>query len=95
MEFYLENTPSTLLTKLKDRFKTIRRKQKISQEELAHRSGVSFGSIKRFETTGQISMDSFLKILHVLGKLEEVNKLLNIQEDLSHIDQLFSKHPRK
>lgn len=90
MEFYLENTPSTILTKLKDCFKTIRRQQKISQEELAHRSGVSFGSIKRFETTGQISMDSFLKILNVLGKLEEMNKLLNSEEDFSKIERLFS-----
>lgn len=95
MQFYIENTPVSIQYQLKERFKVIRRNQKISQEELALRSGVSFGSIKRFETTGQISLESFLKILHVMGRLEEMNKLLNPEEDLSHIERLFGKKSKK
>lgn len=93
--YFIEKTPSDSLNRLKERFKSIRKNQKISQEELAHRSGVSFGSVKRFETTGKISLDSFLKLMHVLGKLEEIDKLLNPEEDLSQIDKLFGKKSRK
>lgn len=91
MNFFIENTPVAVLAGLKDRFKTFRKRLKISQQELAHRSGVSFGSIKRFETTGHISMDSFLKLLHVLDKLEDMNKILLPGEDLSKIDKLFGR----
>lgn len=38
----------------------------ISQLELAERSGVSYGSIKRFETKGDISLSSLIKIAIVL-----------------------------
>ncbi|MDL2307122.1 helix-turn-helix transcriptional regulator [Desulfovibrio sp. OttesenSCG-928-C06] len=34
----------------------------ISQKELADRSGVSLGSIKRFESNGQISLSSLLEL---------------------------------
>ena len=40
----------------------LRKKNGISQFELFKRSGVSFGSIKRFETTGQITLESLLKL---------------------------------
>ena len=33
----------------------LRKRKKISQKELAERSGVSLGSLKRFEQTGEIS----------------------------------------
>lgn len=93
--YFIEKTPADSLSRLKERFKTTRRHQKMSQEELAQRSGVSFGSVKRFETTGKISLDSFFKLMHVLGKLEETDKLLNQEEDLSHIDKLFGKKSQK
>jgi transcriptional regulator with XRE-family HTH domain len=44
-----------------------RREGKISQSDLAARSGVSLGSIKRFEGTGEISLISLLRIAAVLG----------------------------
>jgi transcriptional regulator with XRE-family HTH domain len=44
-----------------------RREGKISQAELAMRSGVSLGSIKRFEGSGEISLISLLRIAAVLG----------------------------
>lgn len=36
------------------RVRNIRKRQSISQEKLACMSGVSYGSIKRFESTGQM-----------------------------------------
>ncbi len=46
--------------------KSMRNDLGISQLELAERSGVSYGSIKRFETKGDISLSSLIKIAIVL-----------------------------
>lgn len=52
-----------------------RKALKLSQEELAKRSGVSFGSVKRFERTGEISLTSLLKIAVVLESEDDFNSL--------------------
>ncbi|MDR0803912.1 MAG: helix-turn-helix domain-containing protein [Rickettsiales bacterium] len=49
------------------RVRARRREGKISQSEMAARSGVSLGSIKRFEGSGEISLTSLLRIASVLG----------------------------
>lgn len=53
----------------------LRKRKKISQKELALRSGVSLGSVKRFEQSGEISLQSLTKIaiaLDVEGELESL-----------------------
>lgn len=52
-----------------------RKEQKLTQKELSERSGVSLGSIKRFEQTYEISLSSLLKIAFVLGCGEEFLQL--------------------
>ena len=49
----------------------------ISQKELAARSGVSLGSVKRFETSGEISLSSLLSIATVLNDLEAFAQLFS------------------
>lgn len=39
---------------LAKRLRNIRRRRAISQEKLSRMSGVSFGSLKRFEVSGQV-----------------------------------------
>tara|TARA_Y100000310_G_C20183702_1_gene579361 strand:- start:121 stop:348 length:228 start_codon:yes stop_codon:yes gene_type:complete len=65
--------------------KTLRKEQSITQSALSKKSGVSYGSIKRFETTGQISLESLLKIAHVLGRLEDFDLVLNKRDDNSEL----------
>ncbi len=53
----------------------LRKRKKISQKELAARSGVSLGSVKRFEQSGEISLQSLTKLaiaLEVEGELESL-----------------------
>lgn len=57
------------------RFRNARRAAKISQMTMAERSGVSLGSIKRFEQTGEISLSSLIKLAMVLGYEEDFNDL--------------------
>lgn len=59
--------PSEIQDGLRLRFKQRRKENGYTQESLAQHSGVSLGSIKRFEQTGEISLTSFCKLLAVIG----------------------------
>ena len=59
----------------------LRKRKKITQKQLAARSGVSLGSLKRFEQSGEISLQSLTKIaiaLDVENELEDLNNNLPI-----------------
>ncbi len=58
------------------KIRAYRRKKKISQEQLWYLSGVSLGSIKRFERTGDISFYSLVKILDTLHLLDDFKNVL-------------------
>lgn len=79
-------TAEELDKKMADRLRNIRRRRRISQEKLAQMSGVSLGSVKRFETTGLISLTSLTKIAMALDIADELRELFtqvpyrNIQE---------------
>ena len=82
--------PTDVLLNTATKVRELRKEAGYSQAELARRSGVSLGSIKRFENTGQISMVSFLKILHLLNRLEEFDGILQSGENLEEIEKLFT-----
>ncbi|OWK97043.1 transcriptional regulator [Kaistella haifensis DSM 19056] len=44
----------------------------LTQEGLAERSGVPLSTLRKFEQTGMISLESFLKILSIVGGLQEM-----------------------
>ena len=75
MNEYVWETCEELDKKIADRGRLIRKRRSISQERLSKISNVSLGSIKRFETTGQISLLSLTKIAVAL----------NIADDLRNI----------
>ena len=53
----------------------LRKRKKISQKELACKSGVSLGSLKRFEQQGEISLQSLTKLAIALNVKEELESL--------------------
>lgn len=75
MEALVWETAEELDQKIADRLRNIRRRRSISQEKLSKMSGVSYGSIKRFETTGQISLLSLTKIATALDVADELRNL--------------------
>ena len=89
MERLVWETAEELDQKLAQRVRNIRKRRSISQEKLAAMRGVSHGSIKRFETTGQISLISLTKIAMALDIADELRSLFlqvpyrNIQEVLN------------
>lgn len=74
-DFVNVTTKQSVKDDLVNRFKKRRAEFGISQKELSKRSGVSYGSIRRFESTGDISLSSLLKISDVIGCLEDFNYL--------------------
>lgn len=75
MEQFVWETAEELDQKLAQRVRNIRKRRSISQEKLASMSGVSYGSIKRFETSGQISLISLTKIAMALDIADELRNL--------------------
>ena len=75
MEQFIWETPEELDQKLAQRVRNIRKRRSITQEKLASISGVSYGSIKRFETTGQISLLSLTKIAIALDLADELRNI--------------------
>ncbi len=57
---------------LAKRVRNIRKRRSISQEKLAAMSGVSYASIKRFESTGQISLLSLNSSVLGYDKCEKI-----------------------
>jgi len=88
--YSLKATPLEVRKVLAERHRTLRKQQKMSQKEMAERSGVSLGSLKRFENTGKISLDSLLKPMHLLGRLNEFDNLLLAKENLDDVKKLFT-----
>ena len=75
MEALIWETAEELDQKLAKRLCQIRKRRKISQQKLADMSGVSYGSIKRFETTGMISLLSLTKIAMALDMADELRDI--------------------
>lgn len=74
MSFVWE-TPEEINMALAKRLSLIRKRRNLSQQMLSEKSNVSFGSIKRFETTGQISLISLTKLCVALDCADEIRKL--------------------
>ena len=69
------------MEELGKRIKDIRRRRGYSQTEFADRSGVSLGSLKRFEQTGEISLR------HLWG----IAEALDLGDELSHLFMVVPK----
>ena len=88
-KYSIDKLPGDVLLELARKHKKLRKQKGLSQNELAERSGVSLGSLKRFETKGQVSLESLLKLVFVLGRLSDFEGVLKPDKDLKHIEKLF------
>ena len=79
-----------MMQTLKDKFKERRLSLDLTQEGLANKSGVSLGSLKRFESSGQVSLESLLKLSLVLECLDDFSTIANKREiQVQSIDELI------
>lgn len=68
-------TAEEITKNLAQRVRGIRKRRKISQEALSEKSGVSYGTLKRFESTGMISLLSLTKIAIALDCTNEITEM--------------------
>ena len=82
-------TPNDIARELVEKIKQHRKKLKISQTQLAAKSGVSLGSIKRFESKYEISLNSFIKILIALNLERDLENLFT-QKCYNSIEEVIN-----
>ena len=82
-------TPNEIAKELVEKIKQHRKKLKISQAQLASKSGVSLGSIKRFESKYEISLNSLIKILIALNLEQDLGNLFT-QKNYTSIDEVIN-----
>ena len=82
-------TPNDIAKELVEKIRQHRKKLKISQAQLAIKSGVSLGSIKRFESKHEISLNSFIKILIALNLEQDLENLFT-QKNYDSIDEVIN-----
>lgn len=73
--FSLE-TPEQVSRKLAARVKALRLAKGWKQITLAERSGVSLASLRRFEESGRVSLQSLLDLAFALNRLDDFDALL-------------------
>lgn len=72
-----------------------RLQMELTQEGLSGRSGVPLSTLSKFEQKGLISLDSFLKILSVVGGLEEMLEALKPKEQhFQSIDEVLKSEEK-
>ena len=68
-------TPNEMEKLLAERFKALRLLAGYKRTTLAQRAGVTVASLKRFETSGQVSLKNLLRLAHAVDRLPEFSGL--------------------
>jgi transcriptional regulator with XRE-family HTH domain len=71
-----KKTYGQIMEEMRTKERRRRKEKRITQKELASLTGVSYGSIRRYEETGEISFSAFVKILQALGYDSDLDQVL-------------------
>ena len=79
------------------RMRDLRLELNLSHQTLSEKSGVSYGSLKKFEQTGKISLESMLKLAIILGCMDDFKTLFapKSTEKALSLDELLENKKRK
>jgi transcriptional regulator with XRE-family HTH domain len=90
-DFILDDyNPGLILKNIAERARKNRLELDLSQNALAAKSGVSLGSLKRFESTSEISLKNLVMLALVLDATEEFGLLFK-KKKYKSIDELLAK----
>ena len=90
-------SPSEVAGEIAKRVQKKRLKLNLSQQTLSEKSGVSYGTLKKFEQTGKISLDSLLLIALALGEMDAFEQLFAQTDGKlpASLDEFLDDRPRK
>lgn len=72
------------------RFRSIRKSKKVSQQRLSVISGVSYASIRRFEKSGNISLESLVKLALALQLYDDLDNLFKREYKYKSIEEIIN-----
>ena len=70
-------TPYDMAADAAKRFRRLRTSKKVTMKELSERSGVPYSTIRRFESSGEISFLSLIIMTSALGEDQEITGLFS------------------
>jgi len=88
-EYGDQRSPKEVMLLLSKNIITLRKQMKMSQKELSERSGVAYASVRKFESTGIISLESLLKVCEALKRLTDFESILG-PSDMKRKKDLFN-----
>lgn len=75
---------------------TARRLRRLSQEDLAQRIGTSLSTVRRMEDGySGTALHTFLRALHVLGRLEDLVKVMAVEKDTLGMELVREQLPQR
>lgn len=73
-----------------------RRMRRLTQEDLAQRMGTSLSTVRRMEDGYPgTALQTFLRALHVLGRLEDIVKVMALQQDTLGLELAQDQLPKR
>lgn len=67
-------------------FAILRINKWLKQEDIVHMTGLSISTIRRFEAWNTIALDSFLKLIRSVWRIEDIDWVLNINNQSNYFD---------
>lgn len=86
--------PDEVLRQIADRARTARLSQGLTQATLAKRAGVSLGSLRRFEQTGRIALESLVQVAFALGAERDFEALF-APPAFERLDDVLASRPKR
>lgn len=88
-----ELNPMAIQRKIAERVKERRLEKNLSQEALSKMSGVSYATLRKYESTGEISLKSLLKIAVAMDAATDFEKLFS-EPTYTTMDELLQTKKR-
>ena len=82
------STSDEITTELGLRLKAVRLSQSLTQADLAERAGISVGTVKSLERTGQSSVASLVRVVQALGLTDQLQSLFVLKvQSIAEMEQ--------
>jgi len=88
-------TDEEIIKELASRCDSMRIKKELSEKDVSDKGGTNSDAIYRFKNGRNISLTNFIKIIRGIGELDNLEKLLRIDEQQSIREIKKSKTPKR
>jgi transcriptional regulator with XRE-family HTH domain len=92
----IDRNADTVLKNISEKVKVRRLEMNLTQEGLASRSGISYGTYRRFETSGEISLRNLVMVAIALNSVDDFDKLFSTPtyrsiSDLTELNKISTR----